>query len=114
MVVEGFCGALAAGAVALGFLMGAVQWLPVFEYVPWSPRAAGGASTGWEHAISFSMPPEELINTALPETFGILDEYWGRNGIHFHSEYIGVVVLLLMGMAIGFIAFARVCGRMPM
>ena len=83
---------LAAAAVGVGFLIGAVQYLPVLEYVPYSPRAGG---KGWEHAISYSMPIEELFDTYLPQFSGILEEYWGRNGIHFHSEYLGAATLLL-------------------
>ena len=84
--------AYALGAVLLGGAMGAIQYFPVREYVPWSPRAGG---KGWEHAVSYSMPPEELINTYLPQFSGILDNYWGRNGIHLHSEYVGAAVLVL-------------------
>lgn len=88
----------ALGAVVLGGVMGAVQYLPVREYVKWSPRAGG---IDYQRAISYSFPPEELINTWLPQFSGILDRYWGRNGIHFHSEYLGVVVLFLAGLAFG-------------
>jgi hypothetical protein len=84
--------AYATGGVALGFLIGAVQYMPVLEYVPFSPRAGG---KGWEHAVSYSMPIEELINVYLPQFSGILENYWGRNIIHFHSEYLGAAVLLL-------------------
>jgi hypothetical protein len=83
---------LATAAVAVGFLIGAVQYLPVLEYVPYSHRGAG---KGWEHAVSYSMPIEELINFYLPQFSGILDNYWGRNGIHFHSEYLGAATLML-------------------
>src|SRR5215212_821638 len=83
---------LAAAAVAVGFLIGAVQYLPVLEYVPYSPRAGG---KGWEHAVSYSMPIEELLNLYLPQFSGMLEGYWGRNGIHFHSEYLGAATLLL-------------------
>lgn len=89
---------LAALTVGTGMLGGAVQFWPVLEYTPWSPRAGG---RGWEHAISFSMPPEELINTYLPQFSGILFGYYGRNGFHFHSEYIGAAVLPLVGLAFG-------------
>jgi hypothetical protein len=89
---------LALGCVALGFLMGAVQYWPVMEYVDWSPRAGG---KGWEHAISYSMPIEEMVNLYLPQFTGMLDAYWGRNGIHFHSEYLGASVLVLLGAAFG-------------
>ena len=89
----------AAGAVALGFLIGAVQYAPVIQYIPWSPRAAGIG--GYDRAVSFSMPPEELFDTYLPQFSGILNNYWGRNGFHLHSEYLGAVVLLLAGLGIG-------------
>ena len=91
----------AAASVILGGAIGAIQYLPVREYVPFSPRAGG---KGWEHAVSYSMPPEELFNTYLPQFTGMLDRYWGRNGIHFHSEYIGVVVLMLAGLGLGWAA----------
>ncbi len=86
----------ALGAVALGMAMGAVQYLPVREYVEWSPRAGG---RDYDYATSFSMPIEELFNTYLPQFTGILENYWGRNGIHFHSEYIGAGVLFLAATA---------------
>lgn len=89
---------LALGAVIVGGLMGAVQYLPVREYVPWSPRAGG---KGYDYATSFSFPLEETINMYLPQFSGILDNYWGRNGIHFHSEYVGASVLVLALFAFG-------------
>ena len=83
--------------------MGAIQYLPVREYVPWSPRALG---KGWAEATSYSMPPEEMVNFWMPHFSGILDRYWGDNLIHLHSEYLGVAVILLAALA-----FAR--GRLP-
>jgi hypothetical protein len=50
-------------------------------------------------ATSYAWPPEELLNAYLPQFSGILNGYWGRNGIHLHSEYVGVVVLMLAGAA---------------
>ncbi|MDB4907948.1 MAG: Protein of unknown function, rane YfhO [Gemmatimonadetes bacterium] len=90
---------LALAAVIVGMLIGAVQFLPVREYVSWSPRAGGRG--GYQFATSFSMPVEELFNTYLPQFTGMLDAYWGRNSIHLHSEYLGVVVLLLATAALG-------------
>ena len=89
---------LTACAVGVGMLGGAIQFWPLIEYIPFSPRATG---KGWEHAISYSMPPEELLNMYLPQFSGMLTLYSGRNGIHLHSEYIGVAVLLLAGLAFG-------------
>ena len=90
--------ALALGAVLLGTVIGAVQYLPVLEYVPWSPRAGG---KGYDYATTFSFPLEETINLYLPQFSGILEQYWGRNGIHLHSEYIGASVLVLALFAFG-------------
>jgi hypothetical protein len=91
--------ACAAGGVALGMLMGAVQYWPaVFEYKAWSPRAGGH---DYATATSYSFPIEEIINSYWPQFSGILDQYWGRNGIHFHSDYFGVIVLMLVGCAFG-------------
>lgn len=87
---------LALGAIVLGGAIGAIQYLPVREYVEWSPRAGG---RDYAYATSFSMPIEELINTYLPQFTGILDAYWGRNLIHFHSEYLGAGVLFLAAAA---------------
>lgn len=95
---------LALAAVVVGGAMGAIQYLPVREYVDWSPRAGG---KGWEHAISYSMPIEELINAYLPQFSGILEQYWGRNGIHFHSDYVGASVLVLAAAGLGAVSGAR-------
>ena len=89
---------LALGAVLLGATIGAIQYLPVMEYVEWSPRAGG---RDYAYATSFSMPIEELFNTYLPQFTGILENYWGRNAIHFHSEYLGAGVLALATAAFG-------------
>jgi len=63
----------ALGAVVLGAFMGAVQFLPVREYVPFSPRAGG---RDYDYGTSFSLPLEEMINFYLPDFSGILDKYW--------------------------------------
>jgi hypothetical protein len=89
--------AVALGAVVVGLAIGAVQYLPVREYVAWSPRAGGLAD--YRVATSYAWNPEELLNVYLPQFSGMLDNYWGRNGIHLHSDYVGVVVLILAGAA---------------
>jgi hypothetical protein len=87
----------ALGAVVLGIVIGAVQFLPVREYVPFSPRAGG---RDYDYATSFSLPIEEMINFYLPEFSGILDRYWGRNVLHLHSEYLGAASLFLAGLGL--------------
>ncbi len=87
--------ALAFGAVLLGVAIAAIQVIPFLEYIPYSPRAAGGPSGGWEYATAFSMPPEELLTTVLPQFNGVLDGYWGRNFFKLHTEYLGATAVLL-------------------
>jgi len=89
----------ALGCVLIGILIGAVQYWPaLIEYKPWSPRAGGH---DWATATSFSFPIEETLNWYWPQFSGMLDEYWGRNQFHLHSDYFGVVVLMLAGAAFG-------------
>jgi hypothetical protein len=88
----------ALGAVALGLVIGAIQYLPLMEYTPWSPRAGG---RDYAYATSYSWPIPELFNTYLPQFTGMLDHYWGSNGIHLHSEYLGAAVLMLAPLAFG-------------
>jgi Bacterial membrane protein YfhO len=87
---------LFVGALAVGFALAAIQLLPFIDYLRFSPRgAAGSTSTGWDYATGWSMPPEELLGILWPAFMGILQDYWGRNPFKLHSEYIGVVVLML-------------------
>lgn len=89
-------------AVLLGVGLYAVYALPMIEYVPFSPRAEGGFNTGWEHAISYSLPPEELLGTLLPRVYGqVAPTYFGRNLGRLHSEYLGPAMLLLATLGLG-------------
>ncbi len=90
--------AAALVSVIVGMAMGAIQFWSVRGYTAFSPRS-GGLSR--EAAVSYSMPIEEIFNFAIPQFTGMLDRYWGSNGIHFHSEYIGITTLVLVGLAFG-------------
>ena len=87
--------ALAAGAVLLAVGISALQVLPFYEYLPYSPRGVAGSSSGWDYATLYAMPPSELFTTFLPQFNGMLEHYWGANAFKTHSEYIGVLVLIL-------------------
>ncbi|HUR93401.1 MAG TPA: YfhO family protein [Gemmatimonadales bacterium] len=93
--------AIAFGAVLLGLAIAAIQVLPFLQYIPYSPRAAGGPSGGWEYATMFSMPPEELMTGVLPQFNGVLDAYWGRNFFKLHTEYLGALVVVLAVLGVG-------------
>ena len=92
--------AKAFGAVVLGLGIAAIQVIPFVEYIPYSPRGAGGPSTGWDYAVLFSMPPEEIVTTVLPQFNGVLDHYWGRNFFKLHTEYLGAVVVVLAWLGV--------------
>jgi hypothetical protein len=97
LAITRLAGALVA--VGVGLAVGAVQYLPVREYVAWSPRAAGIGT--YERATSFGKNPQEIFNFYLPEFTGILEHYWGPNGIHYQGDYAGAVVLMLGTLGIG-------------
>ena len=84
-------------SVAIGLATGAIQYLPVREYVAWSPRAGG--LSDYATATSFAWPVKELFDAYLPQFTGMIEAYWGANAIHLHSDYVGAVVLLLAGAA---------------
>lgn len=92
---------LALGAVALGLAIAAIQVLPFLQYIPYSPRAVGGPSGGWAYATGFSMPPEEIVTTVLPQFNGVLQSYWGRNFFKLHTEYLGAIVVVLAVLGLG-------------
>ena len=93
--------------LVIGFALSAVQYIPFYSYIPYSPRA-GGEGRGIEFAKSWSMPPEETLNAIIPDFSGMsigntsYDTYWGQNVFKLHSEYIGVLPLLLavLGVAL--------------
>jgi hypothetical protein len=87
--------AFALGAVVVGLAIAAIQIIPFLAYLPYSPRGVGGPSTGWDYATLFSMPPEEIVTTVLPQFNGVLDHYWGRNVFKLHTEYLGAVIVPL-------------------
>lgn len=99
---------LGFGAVLMAFVLAAVNFLPFLDYVDASPRA-GEEGRGYEYAVSWSMPPSELSSLAVPEWEGAsvqdpntgqaqFPEYRGDNPFKLHSEYVGALVLLLLGL----------------
>lgn len=98
-------GLTAIGMTTVGVVVGAglsaLQVLPFLEYIPFSPRAAGGSDTGWEFATSYAFPPWETFTLILPEFNGLLDNYWGQNPVKFHTEYAGFLPVALAMFACG-------------
>lgn len=95
---------LAGVAAGAGLAISAIQFFPFYAYLDFAAR---GTARGYEYATSYSMPPEEMLNFYLPHFSGMIEEYWGRNPIKLHSEYVGVVVLMVAGLAFGAVARRR-------
>jgi len=90
---------LALGAVLLGFGIAAIQILPFFEYIPFSPRAQG--YYGFAGSASFAIPWEHVPEFFLKNFVGSRETYWGSNQLKLHSQYLGlpVVALAVLGVA---------------
>ncbi len=93
--------AWSAAAVVVGVGITALQVLPFLSYIPYSPRAGGGPDQGWAFATSYALPPSEVFTFLLPEFNGVLERYWGRNPIKFHTEYVGFLPLALAALSFG-------------
>ena len=88
-------------AVVLGFGVYAIQILPVLDYLPFSPRGAGGPSGGWEYATGYALPPAELFSTFLPQLNGFKETYAGTNFLKDHTEHLGALVIVLAACGLG-------------
>ncbi len=95
-------------AVGLAACVGALWYVPLFEYVDSSIRGMGPAlgaagSTGYtiEDATSWSMAPSELITFVFPSWYGLKSPtYWGDMLFTSSSFYFGIVPLLLAVVAL--------------
>lgn len=104
--------ALGAGAVALGFVLAGVNFLPFLDYVEHSPRGMEGGR-GYEFSVSYSMPATDLLALGVPEHPGssVADpmtgapqfpSYRGPNPMKLHTEYVGAFVLVLLALGIAY------------
>ena len=88
----------ALGAVLVGWGIGSIGIIPLYNYVPFSPRSES-AQSGFEWATSYAFPwvhlPELIIADFSGRVSTAVQSYWGPNGIKFHSEYIGLAAITL-------------------
>jgi membrane protein YfhO len=87
---------LALGAVLVGFGIAAIQILPFFGYIPFSPRATG--YHGFAGSTSFAIPWDHVPEFFLKNFVGARETYWGSNPIKLHSEYLGLPVVALAAL----------------
>lgn len=97
--------------VVIFLLMTASHFLPILTFAEVSERAEG---VSYDFAVTWSMPPEELITYAIPEFFGLrrlntdddeenLALYWGRMPFTQTGRYFGLIPLLFCILAVCFV-----------
>jgi hypothetical protein len=87
---------LAALAVIVGVGVSAIQYVPFYAYIPYSPRDSSVLHNfAWSaaYAIPWAHVPEFVIPRFTGESFS--GSYWGPNGLKLHSEYLGLLVVAL-------------------
>src|SRR4029077_10398177 len=87
---------LALVAILIGFGIAAIQIVPFFEYIPFSPRAQG--YHGFEGSTSFAIPWDHVPEFFFKNFVGSRETYWGSNPIKLHSEYLGLPVVVLAAL----------------
>jgi hypothetical protein len=103
-----------AGAIAAG--LGMVQFLPSTELAAQSVRS----SISWEEAGEFALQPVGLLGLVLPRVFGANPtSYWVPWQSTETWGYLGVVALLLAGLALALrrdriTAFAALLGALTL
>ena len=94
-------GGMLAASIAAGFMLASVLYFSVYEYQHFSIR--GGGSTGglgFDYASSWSFHPIESITFLIPSFMGFGgNTYWGKMPFTDYPLYMGIVVLLLAGVA---------------
>ncbi|MBX3145724.1 MAG: hypothetical protein KF785_03050 [Gemmatimonadales bacterium] len=88
--------------VLLGIGLYAIYGMPMSAHVAYSPRVEGTANSGWAWATSFALPLSELPGLLLPMIDGgVSPNYFGRNGLKLHTEYLGPVAIILAVLGAG-------------
>jgi hypothetical protein len=83
------------GIVVL-FMITAVKFIPPLLSLGYGAR---GATRGYAYTTSWSVPTAELFNLIIPHFSGILDNYWGENFFKLDSRYLGILPIILVGLA---------------
>ncbi|GJM43382.1 MAG: hypothetical protein DHS20C21_02240 [Gemmatimonadota bacterium] len=87
-------------AISIGVAIASIQLFPAVAYVK-HPAGFSVRSdkTDYEHASSWSLHPEEVASMVVPEFCNAPRGYWGRNVFKYNSDYVGILTLLLAGLA---------------
>ena len=86
----------AALFIFTAFLLSAVQYLPIFRFLP---LAARGIERDYAYATSWSMGFPDIFDQFVSGFAGLnlnsINTYWGENPFKLHSTYIGSIPMIL-------------------
>lgn len=87
--------------ILLGLALSAIQILPTMEMISNSTRQ----NLSYEFVSIFSFPPENLVTFLIPDFLGdmIKIPYWGKNYLWEMTAYVGIIPLILAGIAVFFV-----------
>ena len=89
------------GALAAGVVLSSILNLSVWEYSAWSIRGGGSAGLDYGYATGWSFSPAEMLTFIIPSFMGFGGEtYWGPMGFTDYPQYMGLVTLMLAGLAL--------------
>lgn len=81
----------------LAFLLSSFALFPLQEFLPETERSAGLPKP---ELYEFSYPPYETITLVFPYFFGDHADYFGPKGFQELAAYVGIVPLMLAGIAL--------------
>ena len=84
-------------ALSLGIGLASIRVLPLLEFVPNTERSDG---LNIEDVYDFSTPPWHGIALVIPRFFWNQEGYFGPKSFNETSSYVGIVPLLLSGIAL--------------
>ncbi len=82
--------------IVILFMVVAIKLIPPALSLSYGAR---GATRGYAYSTSWSMPTAELFNLITPHFSGILDNYWGENFFKLDSRYLGILPIMMVGLA---------------
>jgi hypothetical protein len=93
-------GFLVAGML-FGIGLAAVLYIPSLSYAAHSIRGgSAGGGLDYGYATSWSFPPYEMLALMFSDWFGFGSQtYWGGKPFTEHSDYLGLVLILLASLA---------------
>lgn len=89
-------------AISIGIFLSGIQLIPTLELASYTPRA----TLNFQSFLEYSLPLDHLLLLLFPYGFGSYgggpygDEYWGQWNLTELTLYVGILPLLLSGLAL--------------